>query len=92
MNRRTRAFHTRLLHWFAAMGRTLDGLSESERRELWGWEQQNIGPSKDLSTSDWPGWRNYIGEKPVYSDPIRAIISRQRMNADGWEEAQNVSM
>jgi hypothetical protein len=89
MNRRTKAFHARLLHWFAAMGRTLDGLPELERSDLWTWEKANIGPFKDLATSDWPGWQKYIGEKPVYSDPIRAIVSHPM--TDRREEARHVS-
>ena len=83
MNRRMKAFHKKMLHWFAAMGRTLDGMSEAERCELREWEKENLGPSKDLATSDWPGWRRYIGEKPVYADPIRAIAFRQTGQTEG---------
>jgi hypothetical protein len=83
MSGRTRAFHVKLLDWFAAMRHSLDGLSEADRRELWQWESENIGPTKDLALSDWPGWRKYIGDRPTCSYPIRAIIFRRIKKTDG---------
>jgi hypothetical protein len=92
MNRRTRAFQFRLLNWFAAMGRMLDGLSEPERSELRKWENENIGPAKDLATSDWPGWRKYIGEETVYCDPIRAVFTRRYDRPDDAQDARQASL
>ena len=83
MNCRTKAFHKKLLRWFAAMGRTLEGLSEAEQRELTDWEKKNLGPPKDLASSDWPGWRRYVGEKPVYAEPIRPIGFPKAGQAEG---------
>ena len=82
MDRRMEAFHKKLRSWFAAMARALDGLSEAERCELREWEEENLGPPNDLATSDWPGWRRYIGEKPVYADPIRAMIFLQTVQVE----------
>jgi hypothetical protein len=74
MNRRTKAFQKDFANWVSAMRRVLAAMPESERRELCEWERANLGGPAKLDTSDWPGWKKYIGEKPVYSDPIRAVV------------------
>jgi hypothetical protein len=91
MNRRSIAFRFRLLNWFAAMARMLDGLSEQERAELRKWENENICAAKEIHTSDWPGWRKYIGEKPVFHDPIRAVFTRRSHASDSAQEAHQAS-
>lgn len=52
-------FHEAMLDTYAAM-------SEEEKAELHAWEKENLGnpDHPDVGTSDWPGWRKYLGPPP----------------------------
>lgn len=66
MNRRER-FQIELLNWFSAMVGAGKAMPQAEMRELLQWEAENLGGGA-VGTSDWPGWKTYVGEMPVISD------------------------
>ena len=52
------------LRWYEAMVNTYHfRLSESEKKELAAWENEQPILEKAV-TSDWPGWQRYIGLPP----------------------------
>jgi hypothetical protein len=53
------------IRWFEAMVNCYDkNLSEEEKDALHKWDREMIGGPEGLGTSDWPGWKKYIGEYP----------------------------
>lgn len=52
------------LEWFAMMYGVYRAMPESERQELFSWEQEHLDGSGNFATSDWPGWEKYIGLFP----------------------------
>jgi hypothetical protein len=40
-------------------------MSDNERAELAAWEREHITGDGKLATSDWPGWRAYLPDRPV---------------------------
>ena len=56
-----------MLNWYHAMYGAGMAMPEAEKRELLEWEAKNLDGCA-ISTSDWPGWKKYVGDKPVFSD------------------------
>ena len=56
----------RFMGYMEAMHNAYEAMSEDEKEELHAWEQENLGdPDRpDVGTSDWPGWRRYLGPPP----------------------------
>jgi hypothetical protein len=86
--------------WFSAMVGAYKALSDDRRQELHVWENENLDGV--IATSDWPGWKNILGTKPVAPDmknkkrkiPIpprirREVLERDRyrcQHCQTWEE------
>jgi hypothetical protein len=66
MNRRE-TFQIELLNWFSAMVGAGKAMPAAEMRELLQWEAENLDGGS-VATSDWPGWKKYVGERPSISD------------------------
>jgi Meiotically up-regulated gene 113 len=60
-----------LLCWFSKMVGAGAAMPEAEKRELLEWEARNLDGCT-VGTSDWPGWKKYVGSRPVFSDEDRA--------------------
>ena len=43
----------------------LSAMSAGERAELDAWEKENLD-GYSIGTSDWPGWEEYIGPRPLF--------------------------
>ena len=56
----------RYMGYMAAMQDAYHAMSEEEKEELHAWERENLGNPDypDLATSDWPGWRRFLGPPP----------------------------
>jgi hypothetical protein len=66
MGENNKISQNRSMGWTQAMLNTFAVLSEEEKAKLHDWEKENLGnPNQpDVGTSDWPGWRKYIGPPP----------------------------
>ena len=56
----------RFAGYMAAMADAYEAMSDEEKEELHAWERENLGDPerRDMGTSDWPGWRRYLGPPP----------------------------
>lgn len=52
------------VQWYSRMVELFENtLSEKEKQDLERWEKKNLD-SETVATSDWPGWKKYIGPPP----------------------------
>jgi hypothetical protein len=65
------AFRVELLSWYASMVAVGKAMPRSEMKKLLAWEHANLNGCT-VSTSDWPGWEKYIGNRPAVSDEERS--------------------
>ena len=52
--------------WLDWIGRTIaayNAMSGEEKQELHDWEREHLDGCTG-ATSDWPGWRRYVGPQP----------------------------
>lgn len=59
-------YRNRMSMWFSAMVGAYKTLSDYRRQELHTWENENLDGV--TATSDWPGWLDILGPKPVAPD------------------------
>lgn len=58
---------TEIYAYMRAMMGVFSAMNTEERAELKKWEKENLD-GNGISTSDWPGWKRYIGSKPTFDD------------------------
>jgi len=58
------AYWVQCFLWAGAMYGCAAAMPAEEREALEKWENENISGDGSVSTSDWPGWKKYIGERP----------------------------
>ena len=63
MDKPDKVSQNRFMRYQEAMLNTYAALSEEEKAELHAWEKENLD-GHSVATSDWPGWRKYIGPPP----------------------------
>lgn len=57
--------HEDRLRWYKHLQETYDSvLTDEERRAFDEWERNNVTGDGRVATSDWPGWRKYLGPPP----------------------------
>ena len=50
--------------WYAKMMGAFAAMPEKQNLALFQWEQEYLD-GRITDTSDWPGWKQYLGERPV---------------------------
>jgi hypothetical protein len=58
---------TEIYAYMHALMGAFSAMPEAERTELDKWEKENLD-GHSIGTSDWPGWKKYIGPKPTFED------------------------
>lgn len=57
-----------IYNWYATMMGAFAAMPEKQRLSLLQWEQQYLDESI-VDTSGWPGWKQYLGERPAQGTP-----------------------
>ena len=62
-----------LMTWLTVMVGVYAALPVEEKEKLHEWEARNLD-GHSVGTSDWPGWKNYIGSPPSPSKESRQML------------------